>query len=148
MRKTFILGLAVCLVIGFAACKKGGESASYAALGKYAEVGPVLDKFISANEDFAGALEKAASADDVAAAMNAVTAKMEDLAPKMKAIGQKFPEFQNQSEPPTELKPFMTRLETVMSKMMGSFGKIAPYMQDPKVLAAQEKYNKVMEAMK
>jgi len=150
MRKTVIFGLAVCLVVGVAACKKGGVGGadSYAALGKYAEVGPVLDKFITANEDFVAALEKADSADAVASAMNAVTDKMADLAPKMKAIGEKFPEFQKSDEPPAELKPFNDRLEAMMGKMMGAMQKIAPYMQDPKVLAAQEKYNQVMGEMK
>jgi len=148
MRKTFILGLAVCLVVGIAACKKGGVADSYAALGKYAEVGPVIDKFIGINEDFIAALEKAASADAVAAAMNVVTEHMAELAPKMKAIGEKFPEFKNMDNPPAELKPFNTRLEAVMGKMMGAIGKVAQFMQDPKVLEAQEKYNKVMGDMK
>ncbi|MCJ7610666.1 MAG: hypothetical protein MUP19_00255 [Candidatus Aminicenantes bacterium] len=148
MRKTFILGLAVCLVVGIAACKKGGESGSYAALGKYAEVGPVIDKFIGVNEDFIAALEKAVSADGVAAAMNAVTEQMAELAPKMKAIGEKFPEFKSMDNPPAELKPYNTRLEAVMGKMMGAIGKIAPFMSDPKVIEAQEKYNKVMGDMK
>lgn len=148
MRKTFILGLAVCLVVGIAACKKGGESGSYAALGKYAEVGPVMDKFISVNENFIAALEKAVSADGVAAAMNAVTEQMADLAPKMKAIGEKFPEFKSMDNPPAELKPYNDRLVAVMGKMMGAIGKVAQFMQDPKVVEAQEKYNKVMGDMK
>jgi hypothetical protein len=148
MRKTFIFGLAVCLVVGIAACKKGGESGSYAALGKYAEVGPVMDKFISVNENFIAALEKAVSADGVAAAMNAVTEQMADLAPKMKAIGEKFPEFKSMDNPPAELKPYNDRLVAVMGKMMGAIGKVAQFMQDPKVVEAQEKYNKVMGDMK
>jgi hypothetical protein len=145
-----ILGLALCLVVGFTACKKGGEAGAdaYAALGKYAEVGPVMDKFIGVNEDFIAALGKAATADDVAAAMNAVTEKMAELAPKMKAIGEKFPEFKTQDNPPAEMKPFNDRIEAMMGKMMEAMGKVAPFMQDPKVIAAQEKYNQVMSDMK
>ena len=150
MRKTMILGLALCLVVGFTACKKGGEAGAdaYAALGKYAEIGPVMDKFIGVNEDFIAALVKAATADDVAAAMNAVTEKMAELAPKMKAIGEKFPEFKTQDNPPAEMKPFNDRIEAMMGKMMEAMGKVAPFMQDPKVIAAQEKYNQVMGDMK
>ena len=150
MRKTFILSLAVYLTIGIMACKKGGEAGadSYAALGKYAEIGPVLDKFIGAHEDYLAALDAAKTADDVAAAMNAMTEKMGELAPKMKAVGEKFPEFQVQGNPPAELKPFNDRLEAMMGKMMGTMGKIAPFMSDPKVVAAQEKYSKVMGDMK
>ena len=150
MRKTMILGLALCLVGGFTACKKGGEAGAdtYAALGKYAEVGPVMDKFIGVNEDFIAALVKAATADDVAAAMNAVTEKMAELAPKMKAIGEKFPEFKTPDNPPAEMKPFNDRIEAMMGKMMEAMGKVAPFMQDPKVVAAQEKYSQVMGEMK
>jgi len=150
MRKTMILGLTLCLVVGFTACKKGGEGGAdaYAALGKYAEIGPVMDKFIGVNEDFIAALGKAATADDVAAAMNAVTEKMAELAPKMKAIGEKFPEFKTQDNPPAEMKPFNDRIEAMMGKMMEAMGKVAPFMQDPKVVAAQEKYSQVMGEMK
>ncbi|MCX6565191.1 MAG: hypothetical protein NTW38_01995 [Candidatus Aminicenantes bacterium] len=150
MRKTMILVLAVGLVVGLTACKKGGEAASdkYAALGKYAEVGPVMDGFIGANEAFVATLDKATSADDVAAALDAVTAKLTELGPKMKSIGEKFPEFKTQDNPPAELKPFMDRLEAIMGKLMGAMGKAAPFLQDPKVVAAQERYNKVMSEMK
>jgi len=146
MRKTMILVLAVGLVVGLTACKKGGEAAAdkYAALGKYAEVGPVMDSFIGANEKFVEALEKAGSADDVAGALDAVTATMTELGPKMKAIGEKFPEFKNQDTPPAELKPFMDRIEAIMGKLMGAMGKAAPFLQDPKVVAAQERYNAAM----
>ena len=145
MRKTMILVLAVGLVVGLTACKKGGEAAdSYASLGKYAEVGPVMDNFIGANEKFVEALDKAGSADEVAAALDAVSATMTELAPKMKAIGEKFPEFKTQENPPAELKPFMDRIEAIMGKLMGAMGKAAPFLQDPKVVAAQERYNAAM----
>jgi len=145
MRKTMILGLALCLVAGIVACKKGGGD--YAALGKYAEIGPTVDKFIAANEDFVAALEKSGSADDVAAALNAVADKMTELAPKMKAIAEKFPEFKTQGEPPAELKPLNDRIMAVMGKMMGAMSKAAPYMSDPRVQAAQEKYGQAMAGM-
>jgi hypothetical protein len=149
MRKTMILVLAVGLVVGLTACKKAGEKAEatvdqYASLGKYAEVGPVLDNFIGSNEKFVEALEKAGTADDVAAALDAVTAKLTELGPKMKAIGEKYPEFKTQDNPPAELKPFMDRLEAIMGKLMGAMGKAAPFLQDPKVVAAQERYNAAM----
>ena len=73
---------------------------------------------------------------------------MGELAPKMKAIGEKYPEFKTQDNPPAELKPFNDRLEAMMGKMMGAMGKIAPFMSDPKVVAAQEKYSKVMGDIK
>jgi len=144
MKKTVILGLAVCLIVGLTACKKD----EYAALGKYAEVGPVMDTMIKATEAYIADLDKSTTADQIAAAMDVITEKMTALAPKMKAIGEKFPEFKSQENPPAELKPFNDRLEAMMGKMMGVISKIAPFASDPKVMAAQERYNKAMGDMR
>jgi hypothetical protein len=157
MRKTFILIVALFLVVGFSACKKSGDAAAgtetiiapetLKALGKYAEIAPTLEGLIKANENYAEALAKATKADEVAAAMDILSGKMEALAPKMKAIEVKFPEFKNQDEPPAELKPYMDRVMGAMGKMMEAMGKVAQFAADPKVMAAQEKYNKVMAGL-
>lgn len=138
MRKAAIVGLVFCLVAGIAACKKG----------KYSDVGPVMEKFIGANESFVAALEKSASADDVAAALNACAEKMTELAPKMKALVEKYPELKGSAEAPAELKALDDRMKAMMQKMMQTMGKAAPYMSDPKVAAAQQKYAQAMAEMK
>ncbi|MHB8054833.1 MAG: hypothetical protein ACYDH3_06255 [Candidatus Aminicenantales bacterium] len=148
MRKFMILGLAMFLIVGLTACKKSGDAAKYVSMGKYAEVGPVMDEFIGANEKFVESLDKAATADDVAAALDAVTGTLTKIGPQMKAIGENFPEFKTQDNPPAELKPFMDRLEAIMGKLMGAMTKAAPFMQDPKVVAAQERYNAAMAGIK
>ncbi|MBN1938090.1 MAG: hypothetical protein JW843_00790 [Candidatus Aminicenantes bacterium] len=161
MRKTWILILAVVLVVGVTACGKKGEEAAkegvekaeaavdqYAALGKYAEVGPVMDKFVVVNEKFLEALEKAASADDVVKAMDEITAATKEIAPKMKAIEEKFPEFKNMEEPPAELKPFNDRIMAMMGRMMGAMEKIAPFMEDPKVKEAQARYEEAQNLIR
>jgi hypothetical protein len=152
MRKWFALVAVVALVIGVAACKKGekpaGEQAA-ATGGKYAEVLPVVEKFVVANEDLAAALEKAASVDDVVAALNKTTETMKKLAPKMNEIGEKFPEFKQMENPPEELKPISDRMNAVMTKMMEvMMGKAAPFLSDPKVQEAQKAYNDVMATIK
>ena len=153
MRKTLILVLAVVLIVGVTACKKKGEEAAaavdqYASLGKYAEVGPVMDAFIGSSEKLAEAIGKATSADEVAAALDAATATLTEIGPKMKAIGEKFPEFKTQENPPAELKPFMDRIEALMGKMMSAMtGNAAQFLQDPKVVAAQERYNAAQALM-
>ena len=151
MRKALIFSAMVCLIVGFSACKGSGEKASEvveAAVGKYADVIPVLEKYIKANEDYASAFDSVKSADDVVAAMNKLTEEMKTLAPKMKEIGEKYPEFQNQENPPAELKPLMDRLTGIMGKMMGAMSKVAEYGQDPKVQEAQKAYQDVMSTMK
>jgi len=158
MKKVFILGVAVCLIAGITACKKDGEPAAapvaaptavdYSALGKYADVGPVMEKMIQANEKYVEALEKAENAEQVAAAINGMTDAMIDMAPAMKAIEEKFPEFKTQEEPPAELKPLNDKLMAVMMRMFGVMNKLTEYESDPLVAAAQERYNKAMEDMR
>lgn len=155
MRKTFVLGLTACLVVGFAACKKNGEdpaapadvprAVDYRVLGKYAEVGPVMERMIQANENYVDALEKAETAEEVAAAIDAMTDAMIEMRPAFKAIEEKFPEFLTQEEPPAELKPLNDRLMATMMRMFGVMNKIAEFESDPLVEAAQERYNKAME---
>jgi uncharacterized protein YoxC len=151
MRKAFVLFAVAFLVVGVVACKKGDKAADTATpvvTGKYADAIPFVEKFVAANETFVADLEKVATADDVVAAMTKITATLKDLAPKMKAIGEKYPEFKTQDNPPEEFKPVMGRLEAVMGKMMAAMGKAAPFMQDPKVLEAQKAYQEVMDSMK
>jgi len=155
MRKALVLFAVVFLVLGVAACKKGDKPAEPgqpstppAATGKYADVFPVLEKMTAATEAYLNDLDKVQSADDVAAAMNKYTEAMKPLAPKMKEIGEKYPEFNNQENPPAELKPAMDKLTGMMGRMMGALGKVAPYAQDPKVVAAQAAYDAVMGSLR
>jgi len=162
MRKVFVLCVAVCLIAGITACKKeGGEAApdaakpaesapaaDYSTLGKYAEVGPVMDKMIKLLEDLVAGMDKAATADEVAASMNAYSDKVAEILPKMNEIGDKFPEFKTQDQPPAELKPYNDRLMAMMGKLYSATSKADQFASDPKVAAAREKYDKVMAEMK
>lgn len=151
MRKALVLFAIVFLVIGVGACKKGDKAADTSTpavpVGKYADAIPVVEKFVTANENFVADLEKVASADDLVGALNKITATLKDLAPKMKEIGDKYPEFKTQENPPEEFKPVMARLETVMGKLMSAMGKAAPFMEDPKVQEAQKAYQDVMGSL-
>jgi len=145
MRKAIILGIAIGLVVGITACKKS----EYAALGKYAEVGPVMDKMIKATEVYIVALEKSMTADEVVAATDTITGKMTELRPKIKKINEKFPELNSLENPSAGFKAYADRIKGLMEKMEGlMMSKIAPFASDPKVKAAQERHNKVMGEMK
>jgi phage shock protein A len=151
MRKALVLFAVVVLVVGIAACKKGEKAADQTPdkpAGKYAEVIPVVEKFVAANEEFIADLDKVTKAEELAAALNKATERMKDLAPKMKEIGDKYPEFEQMENPPEELKPVMDKLTGLMEKLMGSMMKAAPFMEDPKVKEAQAAYQAVMDTMK
>jgi len=157
MRKALVLFAVLALVAGISACKKGEKTADQAGgtvtvpaapIGKYADAIPVVEKFVTANEEFIADLEKVTKAEDLAAALNKVTEKMKDLAPKMNEIAQKYPEFAQMENPPEELKPVMDKLTGMMDKLMGAMMKAAPFMEDPKVKEAQAAYQAVMDSMK
>jgi|GEM_PF-412889 len=157
MRKVIVLFAIAFLVVGVSACKKGEKAAEpsttaavtpAAPVGKYADAIPVVEKFVTANEEFVADIDKVTNADELAAALNKATEKMKELAPKMKEIGDKYPEFEQMENPPEELKPVMDKLNAMMEKLMGAMMKAAPYMQDPKVQEAQKAYQAVMDSMK
>jgi soluble cytochrome b562 len=140
MKKSVVILFVAMFVLTLVVCKGGG--------GKYGDVKSVMDKFISAQEKFAGALENAKSADDVVAALKAITETTKTLAPKMKEFETKYPEFKDQQNPPAELKPLMDRMMAVGTKMMGLMEKITQYASDPKVQEAQQKYQEAMGLMR
>ena len=141
MKKALILLAVVVLVLSVAVCKGGGG-------GKYADVEKVLGKYIEANEKFATALDGAKTADDVVAALDTLTATTKAVAPELKAFETKYPEFKNSENPPAELKPLMDRMMAAAGKMISAMEKIVPFAADPKVVAAQAKFQEAMALMK
>jgi len=136
MKKLFSL-LVVGLFLLAYACGGGGDDPK-----------SVINDYFEVMEGFINGLEKAGSADDVAAAMEKFTAKMKELKPRMMALEEKYPELKKMStegKMPEEFKEFEGRMKELMPKMMGLFGKIAQYATDPKVVAAQKKFEEIMK---
>jgi hypothetical protein len=143
MRKAMILLLAAVLAADIIACRK--NEGSYAALGKYAEAGAVLDKEIAASETLAAALDKATSAEQVAAAFEAGAVALTKLAPKMNEVVANFPELRSPDRFPTELKPFQDRVLVVTDKLINAMTKAGSLLLEPNVVAAREKYSKAVK---
>jgi hypothetical protein len=130
-----VLALAVA-VAGFFACSKGG---------KYGEAKNLMNKTLTAMDDFAKDMDKATEAKAVAAGINKFKDAMADLKPKMLALDKKFPELKDETNIPEELKPIMKRMEEMSSKMISASMKAYQFIQDPEVQKAQEELNKVMQ---
>ncbi len=127
------------LALGLTACKGGG---------KYGDITDVMTKYMGAMEKFAAAMDGAKDADGVVKAINGLTEVTKALAPKLKSFETKYPELKNQENPPAELKPLMDKMMAVSGKMLGAMAKIQQYIQDPKVMEANQKLAETSALMK
>ena len=135
MKKLFSM-LVVGLFLLAYACGGGGDDPK-----------SVMNDYFDVMDGFINGLDKADSADAVVAAMENFAAKMKDLKPRMMALEEKYPELKKmkQGQMPEEFKEFEDRFKEMMPKMMGIFGKIAQYANDPKVQEAQKKLDEAMK---
>jgi len=112
--------------------------------GKYGDVKKLQGEFGEATEAYVADLEKADDAKSVAKAMNSFADEMEVLWPKMRAISEKYPELEDQENPPKELEASQAEAEAAGKKMAGTFMKIMPHMTNAEVRDAQERLGKIM----
>lgn len=112
--------------------------------GKYSDVEKINEEYVGIVEGYIADLDKADDADEVVKAMNSFTDDLEVLWPKMRELADKYPELENEEDLPEELKESQDRAEEVGAKMATSFMKIMKYMDNPDVMAAQERMGKVM----
>lgn len=107
----------------------------------------VMNESIDAMEDLISDLEGADNADEVVAAMDKFVDTMKKLKPRVMALQEKYPELKNmgQGKLPEEFKEIEERMKELMPKMMGVFGKLAQYANDPKVIEAQKRMQEAMQ---
>ena len=111
---------------------------------KYADVKELNEDVAKVMDEYVAELEKSDNAQDVAKAINRFSDKMEALMPKMKKLAGKYPELQDKSNVPEELKESQKKAEALGQKIAGSMMKIMPYMNDPEVQKAQERMSAAM----
>jgi phage shock protein A len=134
--KGLLVFLLVVGLAGFFACSTGG---------KYGEAKDLLNKSLTAMDDFVKAIDQAKDAKAVAAAITNFKDSMAALKPKMQALDKKYPELKDETKMPEDLKPLMTKMQEMSSKMINASMKAYQYNQDPEVQKAQEELNKVMK---
>ena len=111
---------------------------------KYSAANKMNERFIDLMELYVEDLNKADNAKEVAKAMNRYADSLEDLWPKMQELSEKYPELRDKDNPPEELKESQKRAEEVSRKMAGAMMKTMPYMRDPEVQKAQQRFGAVM----
>jgi hypothetical protein len=110
---------------------------------KYADVKKSQSEFVKITNAYVADLDKVSSAKSAAKAMNNYADQLEKLMPKMKQLSEKYPEIKD-SKVPSELMEMEKETEAAAFKMAGSFMKLMPYMNDPKVMEAQKRIASVM----
>ena len=107
----------------------------------------VFEAQLDMMDGLAASMEKASNADDVAAALNEACDRMEKILPRMQELMEKMPELKNAGGPngalPEVLKDLEPRLKASAMKMVGAMMKAMPYIQDPKVQAAQKRFQEL-----
>lgn len=108
----------------------------------------VMNNYLDLMDNYMNDMEKADSADDIVDVLEAFSKKMETLAPRMKAIMEKHPELKGMKggKLPEEYKDINDRMQKIMPRMMGVFGKMMKYGNDPKVKEAQKKFQEAMSS--
>lgn len=114
---------------------------------KYSDLVEVNTKFISAMEDYITATGKASSAKEVAKAINAYADQMEKLAPQIKNVRGKYPELENTTTIPEELKSIEQKMQGLEKKVAASYMNMMKYMMNPEVQAAQQRLQNAMLGM-
>lgn len=118
----------------------------FACGGQYDDVVEVNQEFVKILEKYSENLEKADNAKDVAAAINDVAEGLEKLAPKMQKLKEKYPDLETNKDLPEKLVQSEKDMERVGQKLAGSFMKLAKYIGDSEVMAAQMRMTKAMQS--
>ena len=108
----------------------------------------VMNDYFNVLEDYLNGMEKADSADDIVGVIETFSNKMKALSPRMKTIMEKHPELKGMKggKLPEEYKELNDRMQKMMPRMMGIFGKMMKYGNDPKVKEAQKKFQEAMSS--
>ena len=119
----------------------------YACGGKYDDAVKVNEDFIEIMEEYGKNIDDAKNAEEIVAAMDKFAEGIGELAPRMKAIKEKYPDLGTKQDLPEELKVSQKEMAKVGTKMTRSFMKIAEYMTNPDVLAAQMRIGQAMQSL-
>jgi hypothetical protein len=113
--------------------------------GKYGEAVPLVNEMLKTFETFIHRLDKAESGKAVAECLDNYSNVIRKIGPKLKKLMEKYPELKDEKFHPEELKPQLAKIEKLSSRLVGLFGKIQKYVDDP---AVQPAYKHWMETMK
>lgn len=138
MKKLFSILTIIGLFLILSACGGGDTPES------------VMNDYFDLMDNYLDDMEKANSADDIVSVIETFSNKMKALAPRMKAIMEKHPELKGMKggKLPEEYKELNDRMQKLMPRLIGVFGKMMKYGNDPKVKEAQKKFQKAMSSFK
>lgn len=131
----FLIAAALIWILWITAC---GDKADY---NDFIEVNT---QFIEAMDEYTSGLEEAGDALSVADAIDQFAARMETLAPEMKKLRGKYPEWNDPSKVPEELRELNEKAKQVFRRFPQTFANFMQYMRDPDVTAAMQRLQQAM----
>lgn len=111
---------------------------------QYSDVKSTLNKQITIFEDYINAMNKVGNADDMAEAINAFSKDMSKIIPELKTIAEKYPELENNTTPPEELKEEYDKIKTFSEKVSTAMMQKFKYLSNPKVQKAIQEQGRIM----
>ncbi len=140
IKKTALLSISAIIILF--GCSKAKD--------EYSDIKRVMRDGITINTSFADSMEKAKNGKDVAAAIDNYTAGMKKLVPMMKNMDMKYKSMnlKNPEKAPAELKSLVKDNNKVTKRMIKALSGLVEYANDPDVRKAQEKFQKVMAALR
>jgi len=112
--------------------------------GKYSDAIAVNEEYITIIEDYLTDIDKVDDAKSAAKAINTFADELDKIWPKMQKLAEKYPELEDETAIPEELKEIEKKAEEVGMKMGASMMKVMSYMKDPDVQAAQKRLSEIM----
>lgn len=131
------------LIVFSVACGKGGDAAA----DKYVEVKETAARYVSLVETCAGEIEAAMEGGAVAAALNTMSYGLEPVARKLIFLGKQFPELNDPSGVPAELKPFKDKMDAVQPALKAAIKKANTFASDPVVQLALGRYAEIQKIL-
>ncbi|MCP4691647.1 MAG: hypothetical protein GY859_26610 [Desulfobacterales bacterium] len=138
MAKKFFI-MVICILFFMPAICQGQED--------YDDLIEVYEEYLLIMEEYLEAVNDSQSADGVAEAMNIMAEEMERIGPSLKEMKEKYPELNKSGKPPEELEFLQERADELRPRIFASFFKLAAYMEDPEVQAAQKRLAVAMKSI-
>jgi len=136
----FILSL---MIVFSVSCGKGGDAAA----DKYADVKETSTRYVSLVETCAREIEAASDGETIAAALNKMNHGLEPVARMLIMLGKQFPELNNPSGVPAELKTFKDKMDAVQPALKAAIKKADTFASDPVVQLALGRYAEIQKIL-
>jgi len=110
---------------------------------KYGDIKEMFNWYLDATLKVVNVLENSQDTKEIALALEDYVDATLEFIPQMEQFEEKYPELNEQSDPPKELEEIMDRFEKAMERAADSFAGLFKYAEDPDVQKAMERFEEL-----